>query len=60
MGGVYGIPAKDEIEFCTLSSSFRAIEPKAYKIPIDPEVVGFALSPHADVIVAAVPIGGIL
>ena len=60
VGGVYSIPTEGGVEFCTLSSSFRAIEPKAHKIPIDPKAVDFAFSPHADVIVVAVPIDGVL
>ena len=57
VAGVYGIPAENEIKFCTLPSSLRAIEPKSHTIQFGPGAVGFAFNPHADVIVVAVPLG---
>ena len=57
VGGVYAIPTDNGIKFCTLPSSFRAIEPKIHKISLDPGVIAFAFDPHADVIVVAVLTG---
>ena len=60
VGGVFGIPTGDEIQFITLPSSFRTIEPKGYKIPFGSKVAGFAFNPQADVVVVAVPAGRIM
>lgn len=55
VGGICAsIPKGDEIKFCTLPSSFRAIVSKSHTIPFDPEVIDFAFNPQADVIVFSV------
>ena len=58
--GVYAIPMDGGIKFCTLPSSFRAIEPETHKIPLNPGVITFAFDPHADVIVVVLSIGRVL
>ena len=55
VGGVFGIPLNDEIQFYTLPSSLRAIEPTSHKIRFGSGVAGFAFHPQEDVVVVAVP-----
>ena len=52
-GGVYGVVTGFEIQFFTLASNPRGIQPKEQKISLDFKVVGFAFHPHADVVVVA-------
>ena len=52
-GGVYGVVTGFEIQFFTLASDPRGIQPKKQKISLDFKVVGFAFHPNADVFVVA-------
>ena len=52
-GGVYGVATEREIQFFTLPSSLRGIQPKRQSVSLDFNIFNFAFHPHADVVVVA-------
>lgn len=56
-GGVYGVVIAHEIQFFTLPSNSRAIQPKKQTISLGFNAVGFAFHPQADVVAVAEKIG---